>query len=292
MTTTAYISDATGTVILYGEPSPDNLPRLVMLTEYVDGWYSSPDLKVTQTERQTGDGAFPVDDSVILYSARTVTCKLVAFGRSRDELLAQINSLNRMMGKNIAFRLQDDSADTEVNGYGDVKWDTGRYETYMTGTLTIVCPDPRRYASQGNSVILDFSENGTVNALQYDAKTAGLKFPISFSADKKILTPNSCTLTNNGNAVAYPVIGIAGSVYDVVFTDTGTGKTLEYGSYIGTTAVIIDCLAHTALCNDVDMTSNIISHNFPSIPPNGSITLNMTGTGVGIAEILFYDTYI
>lgn len=291
MTTRAYITYGDRNLVLFGYPIHNYDPCIVLLHEYLDGWYSTPDLKVTQTERQTGHGAFPVKSSDVLYGARTVTAKVVAFGRNREEVIEEAALLNEVMGQLVTFRVRDDIFDTYVTGYCKVEWEAERFESSMDGTLTVVCPDPRRYSSITRTGYLSVSGSSSTNGLMYDETSGGLMYPIGYSHGETIVR-NVCTIPNIGSAVSYPVIKASGNITGFALTDVKTGGQLTYSGYIGTSPMIFDCLSHTVSCNGVDMTRNLVRHSFPSIPAWDSLTLNLIAGGWGTVVVESHDAYI
>lgn len=108
----------------------------------IEGWESTPDLKTTSTERQTGDGAHDVAISEIRYSSRTLTCHLVCRGASRADVMARVLALKALCHRMVRVRVVDGSLD---------RWCDGRCRPESVATwsgrtcavtLTVVCDRP------------------------------------------------------------------------------------------------------------------------------------------------------
>jgi len=131
-------------VHVLGRPGPSGEPCLALMHDYIEGWYSTPDLKVESHARQTGDGNFQTPSDRVLYESRTVTAHILAYGRNRDEVVGWATRLNRTAGGLVTVTVHDGGASTWARGYCQLNFDAAHYEDAMPGTLTVVCDDPRR----------------------------------------------------------------------------------------------------------------------------------------------------
>lgn len=268
-----------------GGPSADGL---VMEHAGVDGWYSTPDAKVSMTEMQTGDGAHAVQESAILYGARTVTIPWASVGASRDEAVAGLLRLLSTAHRMVRVRLVDDSTDTYVEGYTQVGADPTYMRRGMTGTLTVVCPDPRRYSTALHRIQLTSSMTMS-GGLSY-GDGSGLSYPLSYGeSDAEV--ENVGTAANAGTSPAFPVITVNGPIAGGLRLDWDGGS-VAYSQPVGAVPLVLDSLTRTASVGGVDASRNLASRAFPSIAPGGSTRLAFQASGSGWATAEWRDTYI
>lgn len=255
----------------------------------VDGWYGTPQTKVQLTERTMGHGAY-VPAEPILYAARTVTLGVVANAQTNAEVAAVMDSLSAFSGKMCRIAVSDSGRpETESLGYVEVEWDKGPYMTACKGTVTIVCPDPRRYGTTPHRAYL--SPGAAAGALAWHADAPhGLLWPLSFGDGGAVA--NVATLRNEGTSAAYPVITASGDMGGLVITDTATGAQLAWDGHVDAQPVVLDCLSRTASVAGVDASRLLSSRGFPSVPPGGEVTFALTATGTGTVCVEWRDTYI
>lgn len=257
--------------------------------EALSGWYSTPSAKVESTSRQMGHGDFPVTSDMVLYATRTVTIELAALGKSRAEVLGIMERVNRLAGQLVKLRVSDGERDTYAVGYIEQEWAAARYANAATGTLTVVCADPRRYGWEGKGAAL-MPVTGTQGGVMFDQDTGNiLTEPIQFHGETE--SGNTAVLTNDGTSTAYPVITVTGTWPDGVALTDGTGS-LTYDAPLTGQALVLDCMSRTASIKSVDVTRNIGLRDFPSVEPGGSIRLSCLSAGSGMVGIELHDTYI
>ena len=141
-----YLSFGDTEVYLRGDQPGDY--GLFVSGDGIEGWEGAPDTKVQMTEMQTGDGAHAVEESQVLYAARTVSIHFHAHGRTRDEVLGQLRSLSALCHHIVRLRVVDASSDTYCHGYVQPGVEPTWWNGWATGTLTVVCADPRRYSTE------------------------------------------------------------------------------------------------------------------------------------------------
>lgn len=268
-------------------------PCLFLTQDYVEGWHGTPQVKLDLTELAMGDGAAAPQDGAILYAARTCNAHVIATGRTRSDVLAQAQRVNRFAHRLCIVELADAEDDTMAIGcYVSAEWDSERHPTYMAGTLTIVCPDPRRYGAALKTAYMRPAAQATGGLLY--SSSGELQLPLAFHGTTEA---GSCTATlrNDGTSTAYPVFTTGGTLRGFSIRDTAGIGTLEYGDTAWPQAPItIDCLRRTATCNGVDVTWKLTRRAFPSVPPGGEITLVCDGDAGSDAYICasMRDTYI
>ena len=270
-----------------GGPSADGL---CIEAGGVEGWYSTPDAKVSSTEMETGDGAHAVQEQDILYSARTVTLHWVAVGASRPEAVEANARLLSTAHSNVRLRLVDASSDTYCVGYTAVSSDAKYMRGGMTGTLTLVCPDPRRLSTSARRVQLMPTVGDMGAGLDYGSGGKGLAYPVGYgkvASDAR----NVATVENRGTSRAYPVITVNGSFPNGVRIDCGQ-LSLAYSQPVGAVPLVLDCRTRTANVGGTDMTRHLTSRGFPTVPAGGSATLSLQSAGSGWVTVECRDTYV
>ena len=286
----AYISAGGRTAHIASEGVPDG-PSL--FAEKLKGWWSTPQAKVSMTELSQGDGSYAISESDVLYSSRTVTLDVLARGRSRSEVQEAIESLLWMAHRIVTLRVADASSDTYARGYIEVESGSGKALGHREElTVTIVCPDPRRYGTQTQTAIMNPAASSD-SGLVYSGSGV-LALPLAYSG-KTEAGSVTATVANRGTATAYPIITCYGSMGHISIRSTTGAGTLSYDGWAGPNApVVLDCLSRTALVNGVDVTRNLVQRTWPSIPAGGSITLSCTAKTSGNAYIKVesHDTYI
>lgn len=255
----------------------------------VEGWYSTPDAKVSMTEMQTGDGAHAVTERDVLYAARTVTVHWASGSRSRSAALSGAEALLSTAHRLVRLRVVDSEQDTFVTGYAQVAVDAGIARKVMSGTLTVVCPDPRRYSTAPRGARL-LPAGASSGGLSFGADRAGLVLPLSFGEGVGEMG-NVATLGNRGTSPAYPVITVTGPVDAGLRLDWGGGL-LSYDDAVRGVPLVLDCLTRTASVGGLDTSRHLTSRGFPAVPAGGSITLSAQMTGSGWAVVEWRDTYI
>ena len=253
------------------------------------GWYGTPDGKWDLTERQLGDGAFAIEPSQVAYSSRTVTVDGYALGRTRAEALSSLAPLGAMAHRLVSIAVDDGVAETYATGALTAEVGKGVRGGAVTFTLTIVCPDPRRYGTTPRRAYL--SPGASAGALAWHADAPhGLAWPLSYGGGGTVA--NVATLRNEGTSTAYPTITASGDMDGLVITDTATGAQLAWDGHVGVQPVALDCLSRTASVAGVDASRLLSARGFPSVPPGGEVTLALSATGSGTVEVEWRDTYI
>lgn len=266
---------------------PDGLR---MTDDGIQGWFGSPDLKVTQTERTTGNGAHDVPEDDLLYAARTVTIGISAVGTTRQGVVEATNRLLAAMGRTVSLRLADEGSDTYVEGANaSVTFDADWAEGFHTGTLTVVCPRPERLSTTSQvGLMIPGGDSGS--GLVFS--TSGIiELPISFGAVSE--ATNACTVTNSGTSAASPLIEVSGDMPDgVTITDVATGRQLAYGQPVRWQPLVLDCRSRTASVAGVDVTRGLTARQWQTVPAGGSLSLAVSSGGTGTVKVTCHDTYI
>ncbi len=282
------ISDSEKAVSIVGEVG--SIVGNGIFCSSLDGWYSNPELKVTQTEKQTGNGAFSVQDQDVIYAARTVTVGVTIVGNGRSEVQSLMHEILSFASENVIVSVKDENLETYSIGYLKASFDTRLNDSGATGTITVICPDPRRLSVNKDEMFLTphATQSGGV---EFDVSKSYIKLdPVSFSGET--VSPNKGTVNNNGTSTAYPIITASGNMSGLSITDASSGRQLVYGNVITYEPLIIDCYSRTANVGGIDVTRYLTSRHFPKIEPGGSLTLTAIADGSGAVSVLTRDTYL
>lgn len=281
-----------GSVDLFG---PDEKRGLVVADGGIAGWDSAPDLKVSSTERQAGNGAHDVRGTDVLYQSRVVTIKIGAKAESRDDLLATMHSLSAAHGQLIKMRIIDAHSDTFCErGWCRVEWDAEWHAGVATGTLTATFARPERLGTQPSMGVMVAGTATARGGLVFDTVSSNrvLHWPLSYGGGADKDASNTCTIHNAGTATAWIVIQASGYMpQGIVITDTATGRQLSY-PYVAFQPVVLDGRTHTASVMGVDETRDLSARGWPTVPPGGSTTLTLQAVGSGSVTVTCRDTYI
>ena len=299
-----------------------------MVLRGLSGWLGSPAAKVDLTERLWGDGAHDVQDAQILYSARTVTIEyrlLADTPHDRGQVLDMQANLRTFLHRTVRVRVQDNAHDLYCEGYVDsvdteqatqnVNWQ------YLTGQIVIVCPRPELLSSLERGCQLQCAslENGSGGLSYYPQDdflaTAwlgepnnsvsvlfdtlegdeGIHYPLTYYLDDDdAAASNTGVVINDGSSRAYPVFRVHGHMPDGVdleFPGTGLRLHCSLPVYAGS-ELILDSRTRTASVNGVDVSETLISRGFPTVPPQGGLSLLLRTVGGGWVDVESHDTYI
>lgn len=278
------------TVLLAGSRRQERPDGLGITTEGVEGWRSTPEAKVTLTERASGNGAHDIAPSEILYSARTVTIHWVALAEQHDAVVASLNLLLSAAGQLVRLRVVDGTDDTYATGYVTVSSDASWHEGRMAGTMTVVCPRPERLSWQSTDVQV-YPVSSTSGGLFYGDKGLGLVYPLSYGADAG--SPQSVALLRNaGSAMAYPVITVTGPMPDGVLLVGSDGRSVQWSGSVGRVPLVLDSRTQTASMGGVDVSRLLTRRGFPLVPAGRSLSVQLMTPGDGWVTISVHDTYM
>ena len=264
---------------------------LMVTSDAVEGWWDSPDPKVAQTERVTGNGAHDVPEAGVLYAARTVDVHLAAVGRARSEVLAAMDRLRACMGRVVTLRVVDETSDTWVTGHASLSVDAkGKWDPhYQSAILTVVCPRPERLSTAVSRGVMVPGAASASRGLVWGG--GGLAWPLSYGAGGA--SASACTISNRGTIAADVLITASGDMpQGIAVTDVSTGRQLAYGQAVTWQPVVFDSRTRTAQVAGVDVSRGLTSRDFPTVPAGGSITLSLAASGTGTVTAVCRDTYI
>lgn len=311
------VGDITYTIHGFQPPEARPATPFLMLTkEGIEGWYGTPDGKVSMTERGQGDGAHDLSEMDVQYAARTVTLHCAAFGQTRGGQLDQLVSVLTAAHRIIRLRVRDEQ-DTYVQGYATVSVAAEHHWRKIPFDLTVICPRPERVGYRPHELQLVADDvNVSGRGLSYGpgtategeddpdnpaagrqypslAGTTGLRYPPTYRMYEDVDNINAGYLTNDGSSRAYPVFEVYGPFEDGValeFPDLNLLLATDMG--LGYERLILDCRSRTASIEGKDVSYALTSRGFPVIPPRTSTGVVLTTLGKGYVNCRVRDTYM
>lgn len=261
----------------------------------LQGWYETPDPKVTITERGQGDGAHDLMPDSIMYDQRTVTIGYrILADDSRMDALAQLAKLDRYTHRIVTVRVIDEGQDTYITGYYQRSLDQTTQNLPwqdITGAITIVAPRPERLAWTPYRVQLHAASTGDTG-LRYGNGNTGLQYPLAYG-ERAVDARNVGTLLNQGSSRAYPVLTVNGWFDAGVIIDfPGTGCYLRYSQPVGSAPLVLDSRSRTATVGGLDVTRYLSSRGFPVVEPYSSVSAVLLSGGSGWVTCEVRDTYM
>lgn len=276
----------TGTLTFNGGPGG---PGLFVTSAGIEGWMSTPELKLELSERGGGNGAHDIAAASILYAARVVTVHWAARAATREQLQDLVTALLRIgTGRLVRLRVVDATSDTWAGGAARVEVDPPWRETAATGVLIITCPRPERLATTPTQITL----TGLMTApggLLYGPAAAGLTYPLSYGAGG--LAQNTGTLTNRGSAPAHPVVRVNGPFPDGITLQVDAGA-IAFTQPVDAVPLVLDFRSRTATMGGAEVSRHLTARGFHPIPPGGSMSISVQSAGTGWVNVDSCDTYL
>ena len=166
----------------------------------IEGLWSSPASKVSLTERETANGASPISDGETMYAARTVVIPFaIQSNYNHTALIRARIMLGRLLGwHDVRMDINDDGDETVLYGYVEAKYSDIPYDHADTGTITLVCPDPRRVSKHEATVSMNTSSS-SLGGLSFGVPAYELAWTGAANA-------STSTLSSDGSVVATNLI--------------------------------------------------------------------------------------
>jgi len=136
-----------------------------------------------------------------------------------------------------------------------------------------------------------------VNVGSSTSAGGGIKTPLSYPLNYNVQNPNQTdsTVTNRGNAPAWPKFIVAGDYYSGFTLTDGGDKRITYNGMVTTSSpVIIDTARGVALQGGTDRSVYVSERGWFSIAPNETIrpTFKPIQAASGWCDIMIRDTFI
>lgn len=260
----------------------------------IEGWWSTPAAKVNVTARGQGDGGHDVAEDDIAYASRTITLHWNANASSRDALIALTDSVRRLVHRQVTMRVVDGTEDTYCSGGYMVLTQQPDYRSgsIADSTITLVFERPERLSTAAQRCQLLPSIESDRVGLSYGSAARGLAYPLSYGM-AAVDARNVCTLVNNGSSRAYPVFTVQGPWPDgVQLTFPGLDMSLDYAQAVGSVPLVLDSRSRTVSIGGLDVSRNLRQRGFPTVPPGGSLAVNLQSVGDGYVTVECHDTYM
>lgn len=263
----------------------------------LDGWYQTPDSNVTVTARGQGDGGHDISADDILYEARCVTISYrVLAGSNRSRALSELAKLDMLVHQTVTCRVIDEGQDTYCSGGYYVRSLDQKIQNplwqNLTGDITLVFERPERLSSQAQRFQLLPSVDSAHVGLSYGANNEGLAYPLSYgvaAADAR----NVGLIVNEGSSRAYPTFTCQGPWPNgVQITFPGLGLLLDYSQPVHDVPLVLDSRSRSASIGGLDVSRNLRSRGFPTVPAGGSVSVNLQSVGSGYVTVESHDTYM
>ncbi len=260
----------------------------------IEGWWSTPTAKVSVIARGQGDGGHDVSEDDISYASRTVTLHWNANASGRGALTVLTDRVRRLAHRLVTMRVVDGMEDTYcADGYLTLAQQPDyRAGSIADSTITIVFERPERLSTTAQRCQLLPSIESDRVGLSYGSAARGLAYPLSYGM-AAVDARNVCTLVNNGSSRAYPVFTVQGPWPDgVQLTFPGLDMSLDYSQAVGGVPLVLDSRSRTASIGGLDVSRNLRQRGFPTVPPGGSVAVNLQSVGDGHVTVECRDTYM
>lgn len=281
---------------IWGADAPRGSACVAVTEDGIDGWLGTPDPKWELVELQSGDGSHDVEDDAILYSSRVVTVSARAYGETRAEAFAQLAPFRRAAHRKVALRVQDGGEDTFVTGLASLVVEKEMVPGGIAFTLTVTCPDPRRYATRASACELRTDLSQGSGGLWYSGGSAALSYPLYYGRQVEDAR-NVGTLHNAGTAAAWPTVTVTGPIGPTVRIAcvAGGGRhVVEWAGRATGTPLVLDFLSRRATMGGLDVSRQLVGRGFAPVPPGGDMRLALDPSleGDGWARCEVRDTYV
>lgn len=260
----------------------------------IEGWWSTPTAKVSVIARGQGDGGHDVSEDDISYASRTVTLHWNANASGRGALTVLTDRVRRLAHRLVTMRVVDGMEDTYcADGYLTLAQQPDyRAGSIADSTITIVFERPERLSTTAQRCQLLPSIESDRVGLSYGSAARGLAYPLSYGM-AAVDARNVCTLVNNGSSRAYPVFTVQGPWPDgVQLTFPGLDMSLDYSQAVGGVPLVLDSRSRTASIGGLDVSRNLRQRGFPTVPPGGSVAVNLQSVGDEHVTVECRDTYM
>lgn len=276
-------------------------PTLVFDPDAVVGLDDIPSIRRDKTSRPTSHGSFGetgyVESRVITLTGIAIAPEAAQLHELRDELAMALNT-----GELIEFTFSTRQGQRFVTGYLDSGMDwIQMFDKSAKWKFDIYCPDPRMYGQPAGSP--RWATFGLI-----DTTDEGISYPITYDLSYNISnTTIETSLTNNGNAPAYPTFIFSGKTNGfTISASLASNKknigTLTYSKATNTDQLVkIDTVRGRLYVGGADRSMLLDRRDWIILPPkttvNPKLTLKLTTehTLLGdkfIVSTSFRDTYI
>jgi len=253
------------------------------------GWDDGTSTRRDATVRPVSSGDFT---EPYTFSSRLIAFTGTAVAPDRQELQILRDKLTGVLtaGEYADLRVET-SASTRYATVGlenKVEW-VQQLDNVASFRVEFYAPDAHIYGEEKRSQAGAYVVSG------------GLKFPLTYALDYNFNEQSIYrTVTNDGNATAYPVFAAIGDFYSgfTVMTGFGGQRVTYTGMVTKQSPVLIDMARGTAMQNGVDKTTLVTERNWFGIEPHTTIypvfspLAGDNEAGSGWCDIIYRDTWI
>lgn len=270
--------------ITLGDVSADGRDDPVYIVrDGIRGFYDLPALKSDFVARPGANGAWPTRPE---YSARTVTLTLNHEEFTRADQLALHARLNSYHDQAQRLRVEDAGQDSFVTGVVETVFPSWVWDRVFQ--VVVTCADPHRYSTVEQSVTL--AAGSRRGAFEYP-----VVYPVRYGAQGG---DSAGSVSNRGNATAFPVIEVAGNLPGGFTLTDSRGRSIRFSEavYAGT-PVRVDCRNRVVTRLGVNVSTHLTARQWFDVAPGGDLTVSFEPAsdvpeGQAWAEISIRDTWI
>lgn len=250
------------------------------------GWTDGTAARRDNTVRPVSSGDFI---EPYTFSSRLISLSGTAVAGSTSELQSMRDRLVGLLqqGEYVEMSVETSTATryAYVGLEGAVQW-TQQMDTVAVFKIDLYAPDPYIYGVEK-----------TVNVGSTTVAGGGLTYPLSYALNYNVENPNlqDSTITNRGNAPAWPKFSVTGDFYSgFILSDGGDRKVTYNGMVTKSSPVIIDMAKGTAIQNGVDKSVHISERDWFYISPEETMrpTFTPIQAASGWCDIMVRDTFI
>jgi hypothetical protein len=256
----------------------------------ITGWYGAPGARRVSTDRPGRHGALPGE---LRASERIIEAEIrirqgVNFSAARDALAAALAWSENPVEEPLVIQLDGTASLVNARVVNFELPTPARYGVgYGPASIQWAASDPKRY-----SLALQQETAGLP-----EASSSGLAFPLAFPLDFGAgQAGGQITLTNSGNADAWPVFEVTGPIFGPVITDVETGRALTFDSgfeILAGQTLRIDSDLGTVAIGPASRRKELTSAAWFSIPPGSSRQIRFTAaSGTGLLTGYARDAYL
>lgn len=253
------------------------------------GWDDGASIRRDATVRPVSSGDFT---EPYTFAARLISFSGTAIAPNRQGLQTLRDKLTGVLtgGEYAELRVETSASVrfATVGLEGKVEW-VQQLDNVASFRVEFYAPDPHIYGAEKRTQAGAYVVSG------------GLKFPLKYRLNYN-MTEEAVqrTVTNEGNAISYPVFVAIGDFYSGFSVMTGFGgqKVSYTGMVTKQAPVTIDMAKGTATQNGVDKTALVTKREWFGIPPRTTMRPAfgpLSGddeAGSGWCDIIYRDTWI
>lgn len=249
------------------------------------GWDDGTNVRRSSTVRPVSSGDF-VEPST--FSARLISLSGTAVALNRAQLQTMRDRLTGLLAEGEYAELSvETSVSTRystVGLEGKVEW-VQQLDNVAVFRVEFYAPDPYIYGFER-----------TITLGSTTAQPGGLKYPLNYpmNYNSDSTTPKNQSISNSGNATAWPTFKITGDYFSGFSITSGSNKLTYLGPVSYSSAIVIDTAKGTAIQDGIDKSTFLTDREWFSVAPKETIYPKFTPIqdASGWCDIMIRDTFI